>query len=83
VLHAGRKPRSDSAGTTVKDLANAFLKTKQAAVDGGELAPRTWQDYKEARNLVLRDFRKGRLLEDTDPDDFAALRAKLARKWGP
>src|SRR5437763_17221739 len=36
-LHAGRKPRSDAGGLTIKDLANAFLNAKAAARDGGEL----------------------------------------------
>src|SRR5215471_3504921 len=29
-LHAGRKPREVSAGVVVKDVANAFLRHKQA-----------------------------------------------------
>src|SRR5262245_32027472 len=41
-LHAGRKPRADAEGLTVKDLANAFLNAKQALVDSGELLARTW-----------------------------------------
>src|SRR5215469_4328832 len=35
-LHAGRKPREVSAGVTVKDVANAFMRAKQALVDAGE-----------------------------------------------
>src|SRR6476659_8490788 len=41
-LHAGRKPRPDHEGLTVKELANRFLTAKQALVDAGELSPRTW-----------------------------------------
>src|SRR5258708_11705700 len=44
-LHAGRKPRPDTDGLTVKELANTFLNQKQALVDVGELSPRTWIDY--------------------------------------
>src|SRR5262245_53194372 len=44
-LHAGRKPRPDSEGQTIKDLVNAFLNHKQALVNTGELSPRTWADY--------------------------------------
>src|SRR5881392_2107694 len=46
-LHAGRKPRPETEGVTVKDVANEFLNAKQALVDTGELSPRTWADYKE------------------------------------
>ena len=41
-LHAGREPREESEGTTIKDLANAFLNAKKALVESGELAPRSW-----------------------------------------
>ena len=34
-LHAGRKPREDTGGLSVKELANRFLNAKQALVDAG------------------------------------------------
>jgi integrase len=82
-LHAGRKPREDTGGITVKDLVNRFLHQKQALVDVGELSPRTWRDYKEATDAIVAAFGKRRLVEDLDPDDFAELRNKVAEKWGP
>jgi hypothetical protein len=82
-LHAGRKPRADSDGTTVKEMANVFLEHKEALVQSGELALRTWQDYKDACDLLATHFGKGRLIDDLDPEDFSELRKKLARKWGP
>src|SRR5207248_11558195 len=42
-LHAGRKPRGDTAGATVKELVNAFLNAKRALVESGELTNRSWQ----------------------------------------
>src|SRR3954469_14033316 len=41
-LHAGTTPKPDPEAATVKDLANAFLNAKQAAVDARELTQRTW-----------------------------------------
>jgi integrase len=82
-LHAGRKPREASDGCTVKELCNRFLNAKQLLVDAKELSPRTWTDYKEACDLVVKCFGKGRLLSDLGQDDFASLRDKLTRKWGP
>jgi integrase len=82
-LHAGRAPRPDSGALTVKALANAFLNHKQAIADAGELSPRTWDEYKETTDLLVREFGKGRLVEDLGPDDFAALRKKMAKRWGP
>ncbi len=82
-LHAGRKPRPDTEGLTVKDAANAFLNAKQALVNAGELSPRTWAEYKGMADELVAHLGKQRLVSDLDPDDFASLRNKLAKKWGP
>jgi integrase len=82
-LHAGRKPREDTDGLTVKQLCNRFLNAKREKVDIGELSPRTWEGYKLATDAVVAAFGKSRLVSDLDPDDFAKLRNKLARKYGP
>src|SRR6516225_3021106 len=47
-LHAGRKPREATEGTTVKELVNHFLYHKETLRDAGELSPLTWRDYKQA-----------------------------------
>jgi integrase len=82
-LHAGRKPHEVSAGVTLKQLCNRFMGAKKALVESGELKQRTWDDYLAACDLILARFGKTRLVADLDPDDFAALRHKLAKKWGP
>jgi integrase len=82
-LHAGRAPRPDPGAVTVKDLANALLNAKKAAVDAGELSPRTFADYKEACDLVVGHLGKARLAGDVGPDDLAPLRNKLSQRWGP
>jgi integrase len=82
-LHAGRKPRAEAEGLTVKELANRFLNVKQALVNGGELSVRTWDDYKVATDLLVDCFGKARLVADLDPDDFAGLRNRMAKSWGP
>jgi integrase len=82
-LHAGRKPRADSAELTVKDTANAFLNAKQALLDAGELSPVTFGGYKRVCDEVVAAFGKQRRVADLQPDDFAGLRNRLARKWGP
>ncbi len=82
-LHAGRTPRPEPEGLTVKKLCNQFLLAKQALVDSGELLARTWTDYKAACALVISRFGKGRLVEDLGPEDFAALRKHMASRWKP
>jgi integrase len=85
-LHAGRKPRDAGPapdGATVKDAANIFLNHKKSLLDAGELSPRTWREYRDACDLLVSAFGKGRLLADLGPDDFAALRGRMTRRWGP
>jgi integrase len=82
-LHAGRKPREATDALAVKELANQFLDEKEAMVEGGELSKRTWQDYKDATDLIVSSFGKARLVADLGPDDFAALRKKMAKRFGP
>jgi integrase len=82
-LHTGRKPRADPNEPTVKDLANAFLIHKRHLADNREITMRTWQDYKDTCDRLVKTFGKGRLVADLDPEDFAKLRAGIARRWGP
>ncbi len=82
-LHAGRKPRADTNALAVKDAVNAFLNQKQALVDTGELSPLTWKEYKLMADELVGRLGKARLVADLDTDDFASLRNKLAKKWGP
>ncbi len=82
-LHAGRKPRPDVDALTVKTLANEFLNHKRTLLDAGELSPRTWDEYKETCDLLVANFGKGRLVVDLGPDDFATLRKRMAKRWGP
>jgi len=79
-LHAGRKPRELSEGTTIKELCNKFLIAKSALVDSGELTKRAWQDYKASCDLIVSRFGKRRLVADLDPEDFATLRRKLSER---
>jgi integrase len=82
-LHAGRKPRPDTEALTVKELANAFLRHKQTLVQAGELSSLTWADYKRVAEALVSHMGKTRIVADLDPQDFAALRTKMSKKWGP
>jgi integrase len=81
-LHAGKKPRPEAGSATVKDVVNAFLNHKKALLDAGELSPHTWAKYKTAADLVIAQLGKARLAADLDPQDFAALRKRMAAQWG-
>jgi integrase len=81
-LHAGRKPRETTDGTTVKRLVNAYLNNKKAKLDVGELSPVTMLNYTQATDLLMATYGRNRLAADIGPDDFAELRNAMARKWG-
>jgi integrase len=82
-LHAGRTPRVNADGLTVKDLCNRFLTAKMRKVDAGEMRQRSFRDYKEVTDIIVSAFGANRLVDDLVADDFAALRSTMAKKWGP
>src|SRR3954464_10425166 len=67
-LHAGKKPRAETEGVTVKDLCNRFLNVKRQLVEAGELTERTWLEYKGIADLIVGRFGRARLLADVDQD---------------
>src|SRR6185312_9841726 len=82
-LHAGRTPRLASDGLTMGDLCNRFLTSKVRKMEAGEIGQRTFTDYKEITDLVVEKLGKNRPVEGLAAEDFAALRASMAKRWGP
>lgn len=82
-LYEGRTPRESSDdGLTIKELCNLYLTARKRSVDSGELSPRSFYECKQATDLVM-EMGKTRLVDDVIPADFEALRAKMAKRWGP
>jgi integrase len=82
-LHAGRPSQREQDALLVKDVANAFLNAKQEAVDAGELARRTWFDYRAIMDMLVDGMGKRTAAVSLSPQDFAALKNKLAKRNGP
>jgi integrase len=82
-LHAGRTPRTKTDGLTVADLCNRFLTAKLRKWQAGEIGPRSFGEYRDTTNLLVAAFGKTRLVDDLAADDFEALRATMAGRWGP
>ena len=82
-LLAGRKPRTNGDGLTVRDLVNRFLTAKRILADSGEIRPRTWRDYHAACERVINTLGGNRPVTDLANDDFQELRAEIAKTWGP
>ena len=82
-LHAGRKPRVKGGGLTVGELRGRFLTVKSRALDAGEITGPTYVEYRATTDRLFAFFSENRLVEDLAADDFEALRADIARRFGP
>ena len=82
-LSDGRTPPPISEdGCTLRELANAFLASKQAKLEAGRLSPRTFRDYFQTCEMLIERFGKDRRVDDLRPDDFRGYRAELAKRYG-
>ncbi|MEX1097993.1 MAG: site-specific integrase [Planctomycetales bacterium] len=86
-LREGRTPpavNSKEKILSVGDLAEQFDESKKAALDAGELAPRSYRDYVRTCDRLVNFFDGGnRHVHDLKPKDFEKLRAELAKTLGP
>lgn len=82
-LYAGQLPRQEPVGLTVGNLLDHFINAKQRALDAGELSRRTWTDYDSTCKVIVASIWSNRLLSDVGTEDFAKLRAALAKRLGP
>ena len=80
-LYAGRTPGT-KGGLTLRELANAFVKSKRIDLDAGRLSPRTFCDYDRSCRVLLDEFGVNRAVLDLRPQDFETLYARLVRKHG-
>lgn len=75
-------PPRNQAAVTVGHLVNAFLEHKEAKVQAGEMARRTWADYKATGERLVESFGRHVTVESLTASDFAKLRTKLAKTLG-
>jgi integrase len=75
-------PIDTGDGCTVRLLCNAFLTSKRAKLDSGELSARSFQDYFNTCDLLIKQLGRDRRVDDLRPDDFEALRKALAKTRG-
>ena len=82
-LHSGRVPQKAKPGElTVADLCNRFLAAKRAKLDNGELSEKSYSDYFRTCRRLVGVFGKSRAVDSLAPDDFARLRAEMAKRLG-
>src|SRR5439155_12163500 len=75
-LKLGRTPAArDKDGLRLLELLNRFLHFKRGLVATGELTMRSWYDYHQTGERLLKVFGKDCLVENLAPADFEKLRA--------
>ena len=80
---AATDPRAKGGELTVADLCNRFLTAKTRKLQSGELGARMFGEYKVTTDRLVATFGKTRRVDDLAADDFEALRADLAKQFGP
>jgi integrase len=82
-LYAGRTPRANKDGLTVRDLCNRFMTAKKSQRDAGDIVSRTYVSYLATCKLIVDSFGKERLVSDLATEDFEQLRTSLAKGRNP
>ena len=82
-IYLGRKPSNKTGQRTILEICDRFLDRKQIQIASGELSQLTWNDYKRTCELILRQFGRTRAAASLTTDDFADLKATLAKTRGP
>ena len=70
-------------GVQVRDLVNRFLNSKRELLNNDELSPRSFADYLRTSDRIVKAFGRSRTAIDLGPDDFAKVRRKLSKTFGP
>lgn len=78
-LQAGRTPRTEPDGLTIKGLGDRFLTEKIRLAESGELAKRTYYDYHATCQRLADFFGKDRAVLSLTTLDFSDLRLHLAK----
>src|SRR5262245_10358639 len=63
-LLAGRTPRADREGLSVRDLCNHFLTAKEQQRDAGDIKQLSFADYLTTAKLLVDAFGPNRLVDD-------------------
>jgi integrase len=89
-LTAGRTPeKRDTDGLRLLELVNRFLHFKRGRVNSGVLSMRSWYDYHQTAERVLKFFGKEKLVDNLAQSDFESLALDYGKPnargktWGP
>lgn len=82
-LQAGRVPRKAATDVDVNWIVERFLNDKADLIESGELQQTTFYAYKATADRIKVFFGATTPAESLASDDFARLRASLAKTRGP
>lgn len=72
---AGSEPPKD--GHTLYEVLDRFMVSRKKDLDTGEISHRTWKDYKDNCDLILRVYNQEAVVEAMGPEELQDLRSKL------
>lgn len=84
-IEAGRpiRPATEASnGLTIADLCEHFMRSKETALETGELSRRTFEDYHATCKKLVDHFGGQVVVAEIRPSDLLALKAKWAKLWG-
>jgi integrase len=81
--HAGRARRIPGDELTLRDICNSFLTAKKQLLDAGEITVRSFGEYRETTDRLIRVFGKDRVIDHLNAEDFQHLRADIQKTCGP
>ena len=82
-IQAGRSRRRQGDALTVRDLCNHFCNAKKRKLEASEISPRTFAEYKNTTDRLMKVCGRARRVADLAPMDFERVRASLAVPFGP
>ena len=82
-VHCLPKIKPIELGLSVKSALDRFLGAKEAAVNAGSLAPRSFTDYSRTLKRFAEFIGRERSIQNLKPSDFLAYKTKHAKTNNP
>jgi len=76
-------PGREGDPRNVAGVINAFLHAKRRAVDAGEMTERSWAEYHNVGEMIVKTLGRHRDIDTLTPDDFGKLRGAISRTRSP
>jgi integrase len=81
-LEAGRRPKrspTDADALVVQEMVARFLNARRLDVESQALDLRTWKEYEDYGERLIRVFGGSAVVQELGPEDFLKLKADLQR----